>query len=212
MTRIRSATKQRRRQGEWTIIIFLTHKCLHATYMTPHLPAPLPHIPTLPSLIVLALCVCVNVFVYFCFGSWLLSHSVWAELGSVSPFLFCSVQHSPVGSVCLSDLLRSWLHLQKVSVFFSPLRCNSYAECAIVTVFCVYTHPHGDTHRRETLSYAWCEGGVSGGRGSMSWCWDICCPPAPVPSLANRVDCRLGRPGSVIVFVLARELREFWAK
>lgn len=43
----------------------------------------------------------------------------------------CSVQSSRV---------RSWLHLQKVSVFFSPLRCNSYAECAIVTVFCVYTH------------------------------------------------------------------------
>lgn len=32
------------------------------------------------------------------------------------------------------------------------------------------------------------------------------------PSRANRVDCRLGRPGSVIVFVLPRELREFWAK
>lgn len=126
----------------------------------------------------------------------------------------CSVQSSVVRSGPSACPICSALDFiyKKFQSFFSPLRCNSYAECAIVTVFCVYTHPHGDTHRRETLSYAWCEGGVSGGRESMSWCWDICCPPAPVPSLANRVDCRLGRPGSVIVFVLARELREFWAK
>lgn len=119
-----------------TIIIFLTHKCLHATYMAPPSCSPAPHLPLLLFAYCfsrVSVCVSVNVFVYFCFASWLLSHSVWAELGSVSP-----VESSfSSESVPLSAL--DFIY-KKFCSFFSPLRCNSYAECAIVTVFCAHTH------------------------------------------------------------------------
>lgn len=119
-------------------------------------------------LIVLTLYVYMCICLYFCLfllWQWLLI--------AVAP---CLLRVRSL-SVCLFVYSLDFIYKKKRK-FFRLLRCNSYAECAIVTVFCA--HQRREMGDRECIVHArhFHMHGVGGRFGSMmgkKGAQDICC-------------------------------------